>query len=435
MGSFTAGAGTSYLLSSTAPVPSGTANGVLFLNASKVMTSGSALTFDGTSLGVGKTGATPLDMVGTFRWNSNVAGTDIWQRFTGGAGLIYDGTTTATDLAWIRNGAEQMRLTNTGLGIGTSSPLGKLDVREANRANSTNITNIVVYTTTAQAADVGGTIGLGGIFDGASGYAPFGSIRGGKENSTINNYAGYLAFQTISNGGTLSERMRLDSSGNLGLGVTPSAWVTGYRAFQTTGTTLGSNSSNGTYYTQNAFFDGTNWVYIANTAANRYQMLLGIHSWHTAASGTAGNPISFTQAMTLDASGRLMVGTTTAIGTITSGGPIAIAGSPGGLGGSNRYIGAGGSTDSWYLNVPSSGSYQFARNESVRVEFNASGDFVFGPGAIATNATSGFVYVPGCAGTPTGTPTAYTGRVPIVVDTTNNKLYFYSGGAWRDAGP
>ena len=32
-------------------------------------------------------------------------------------------------------------------------------------------------------------------------------------------------------------------------------------------------------------------------------------------------------------------------------------------------------------------------------------------------------------------PTAKTGMAPIVVNTTNNKLYFYSGGAWRDAGP
>lgn len=55
--------------------------------------------------------------------------------------------------------------------------------------------------------------------------------------------------------------------------------------------------------------------------------------------------------------------------------------------------------------------------------------------AIATNATDGFLYVPACAGTPTGTPTSKTGKVPIVVDSTNNKLYFYSGGAWRDAGP
>ncbi len=55
--------------------------------------------------------------------------------------------------------------------------------------------------------------------------------------------------------------------------------------------------------------------------------------------------------------------------------------------------------------------------------------------AIATNATDGFLYVPSCAGAPTGTPTAYTGRIPVVVDSTNNRLYFYSGGAWRNAGP
>lgn len=54
--------------------------------------------------------------------------------------------------------------------------------------------------------------------------------------------------------------------------------------------------------------------------------------------------------------------------------------------------------------------------------------------ALATNATDGFVYVPTCAGTPTGVPTTQTGKVAIVVDTTNHKLYFYDA-AWRDAGP
>ena len=51
--------------------------------------------------------------------------------------------------------------------------------------------------------------------------------------------------------------------------------------------------------------------------------------------------------------------------------------------------------------------------------------------AIATNATDGFLYVPSCAGTPTGTPTAYTGKIAVVADSTNNKLYIYSGGAWQ----
>lgn len=53
----------------------------------------------------------------------------------------------------------------------------------------------------------------------------------------------------------------------------------------------------------------------------------------------------------------------------------------------------------------------------------------------ATNMTDGFIYVPAAAGPPSGTPTAISGHAPLYVDTTNNKLYFYSTGAWRDAGP
>lgn len=68
-----------------------------------------------------------------------------------------------------------------------------------------------------------------------------------------------------------------------------------------------------------------------------------------------------------------------------------------------------------------------------RLRADASGNVVMNSAALAANATNGFLYVPSCAGAPTGVPTAYTGRVPIVVDTTNNKLYFYSGGAWRAA--
>jgi hypothetical protein len=79
---------------------------------------------------------------------------------------------------------------------------------------------------------------------------------------------------------------------------------------------------------------------------------------------------------------------------------------------------------------------RFATNNIERARITANGSFVAGAqAALATTATDGFLYVPTCAGTPTGTPTAITGMAPIVVNTTNNKLYFYSGGAWRDAGP
>ncbi len=55
---------------------------------------------------------------------------------------------------------------------------------------------------------------------------------------------------------------------------------------------------------------------------------------------------------------------------------------------------------------------------------------VIGAAAIATNATDGFLYIPSCAGPPTGTPTAYTGRVPIVWDSTNDKLYVFDT-SWK----
>ena len=60
----------------------------------------------------------------------------------------------------------------------------------------------------------------------------------------------------------------------------------------------------------------------------------------------------------------------------------------------------------------------------------ATGSVILGNGSIATNATDDFLYVAACAGTPTGAPTAVTGRIPIVADSTNNKLYIFSGGAW-----
>jgi hypothetical protein len=68
-----------------------------------------------------------------------------------------------------------------------------------------------------------------------------------------------------------------------------------------------------------------------------------------------------------------------------------------------------------------------------RMRVKSTGTVLHGTAALATNATDGFVYVPTCAGTPTGVPTAFTGQAAIVVDSTNNKLYFYSGGTWRDS--
>lgn len=61
---------------------------------------------------------------------------------------------------------------------------------------------------------------------------------------------------------------------------------------------------------------------------------------------------------------------------------------------------------------------------------NVPVSLTIGTGALATNATDGFLYIPSCAGTPTGTPTTVTGRVPMIYDTTNHKFYIYDSG-WK----
>lgn len=65
--------------------------------------------------------------------------------------------------------------------------------------------------------------------------------------------------------------------------------------------------------------------------------------------------------------------------------------------------------------------------------FGKKSDIILGEqAALATTAVNGFVFIPTCAGVPTGVPALTpTGKVPMVYDTTNLRLYVYSGGAWR----
>ena len=110
-----------------------------------------------------------------------------------------------------------------------------------------------------------------------------------------------------------SDLLTLNSSGNLGLGVTPSAQYSTVRALQIGQGAILQGQTNGPYMSVGANFyldSSATYRYTSTDFASRYTQAVGTHYWYNAPSGTAGNAITFTQAMTLDASGNLGVGTT-----------------------------------------------------------------------------------------------------------------------------
>lgn len=69
---------------------------------------------------------------------------------------------------------------------------------------------------------------------------------------------------------------------------------------------------------------------------------------------------------------------------------------------------------------------------TTRTTWDSKGNLIHGTAALLTTATDGFLYIPTCAGAPTGDSTDYTGRLPMIYDTTNNKLWFNtSGTTWK----
>ena len=217
-------------------LPGGTANGVAYLNGSKVVTTGSALVFDGANLGIGTSSpAARLDLLGTASGASN-----------------------------------NFRLTS---------------YQFQNAFMLLNMPNNGTYTS-FEFQEAGTTQGS---------LRRYGSAYGSGLSSAIQ----------LANG---SNTLTFDSSGNLGLGVTPSAWGNGGN-IQLSGANVFANI--GITYGANAYYNG-GWKYITTGYGASYQnQVSGQHQFFTSTgTGTAGNAITFTQAMTLDASGNLLVGTT-----------------------------------------------------------------------------------------------------------------------------
>ena len=146
------------------------------------------------------------------------------------------------------------------VGIGTSAPVAKLDVRmsDSNGAYGRGRDGNLNLENTNTSVTEGGWLSISGYMgnSASSGQYQMGHISGGKETTAADgDYGGYLTFWTTSGGANGEansggyERMRIDSSGNVGIGTTSPASATGYTVLTLNNATNGGNivfQSNGT---------------------------------------------------------------------------------------------------------------------------------------------------------------------------------------------
>jgi hypothetical protein len=182
---------------------------------------------------------------------------------------------------------------------------GGLDIRTASNhiVLSDGDGNPRAYWDAAGAATFGGKLS---IADAGSGTVA--AFRIGAAQTGLSSIFG--TDLTFLNNGTTG--MTLDASGNLGLGVVPSAWISVYKSieFGIGAAVIGRTDDSSLSILTNLYRNSAGDYIYKNTGdlATLMTTESGGFSWNTAASGTAGGTASLSNIMTLDASGNLGIG-------------------------------------------------------------------------------------------------------------------------------
>jgi len=358
IGGTTAAAGTFTNLTYTGTLTGST--GVIAIGTNQIYKDSSGNVGIGTS-----SPGVKLDVAGAIRsTNSNVYAGD-GSAFAWGAASTYVGGSSSTNImTFVTSSSERMRIDSSGnVGIGTSSPGYKLDVQGATASTqlkSTTGTNYVAHflNNTGGFTYLGVESSAGGsLFTGTAAYeAVFGTVS-----------AYPVGFAT---GG--AERMRIDSSGNVGIGT-----ASGSARLNVNG---GTSTSQIRWEVNNAAF--TQEV-STNAAANAYVYKTNdalYHVWK----------LSSAEAMRIDSSGNVGIGTSSPNLSSSS---TALTVNTGTAANYSAFELASGGTLNYHINANNSAVYHVAAgtrpwvvytNGSERMRIDSSGNVGIGTSSPAT---------------------------------------------------
>ena len=171
---------------------------------------------------------------------------------------------------------------------------------------ATNGTTTALTLDASQNATFAGTLTTTGITN--SGVAT--ATRFNPTGSSVTGNGIYLPAANslgLSTNGT--NAVYIDSSQNVGIGVTPSATNTGKAVeIGTVGNTLWGIGAADLQISAGTYYNGANKYAVTGSAVSAYELVAGSHRWYYAASGTAGNTASFSESMRIDSSGRVSIG-------------------------------------------------------------------------------------------------------------------------------